>query len=275
MSQRIRQQTVFSRNSKQQPFVLVQPVERQSRDCCAECGARLRAGTSFCTDCGAPTQADGALAIWLKARPTWWRRMVAEWIDRFVGFALAPVVVLPLTLVNLHYYFWLSGGVIFFWHLLRDCSPQRRSFGKRQCGLRVVTAGEQRQCHWWQALLRRLLSALSQACYTLAAAALLARLITWETLERAIAAPWPAWAASNHFIPLLLLLPLIYDLISLAGIWISPDARRLEDYLCGTQVILEEAYARDRETCGKCGQLVPSISLFCHHCGEPKMPELV
>jgi uncharacterized RDD family membrane protein YckC len=254
---------------------LVQPAEEQTQTRCVDCGARLQCDVRFCADCGAPVQAVGGFAVWLKARPSLPRRMQAELIDRFAPLVLSPVIALPLALVSLRCYFWFSEIAILAWHLLRDCSPQRRSFGKWRRKLRVVTAGKQRQCRWWQALLRRVLPTLSQASYTLAAATLLADFTGWETLKQTIALPWPQWAASGDFVSRLLLLPLIYDLVSLAAIAISPEARRLEDYLCGTQVILEDAYVRDRESCVKCGHLTPHAAIFCPNCGEPKTLKII
>jgi uncharacterized RDD family membrane protein YckC len=267
MNQGIRQQPFLRKRQTQSLTYLVEPTERQERKCCSDCGAALKPGVRFCNDCGAQVQSPGSFAVWLKARPSLPRRLQAELIDRLVAFALAFVVAIPLALVSLRYFFWLAAGVLLAWHLLRDCSPQRRSFGKWRRGLRVVTAGGRQQCAWWQALLRRLPVAVSQLAYVLGTAALFARFTGWERLAQTIAAPWPALAASSHFIPLLLLLPLIYDVASAAAMLMSSAARRLEDYLLGTQVILEDAYTRDLRACDKCAQLMPKEMAFCQWCG--------
>jgi uncharacterized RDD family membrane protein YckC len=267
MNQRVQQQTIFGQIPNAKPY-LVQTTEWQEQKCCRDCGATLKLDAPFCSDCGAQVLSPGSFAIWLKARPSLLRRLQAEFIDRLVPFGLALVAAMPLALVNLRYFFWLCAGVLFAWHLFRDCSPQRRSFGKWRCGLRVVTVNQQQQCAWWQAMLRRSPSAFSQSAYIMGTAALFARFTKWDGLMRTVAAPWPTLAESNHFVPLLLLLPLVYDLASAAALLMSPEARRLEDYLLGTQVILEDAYAHDLRACNGCEQLIAKDMAFCQRCGK-------
>src|SRR5436309_8745629 len=122
----------------------------------------------------------------IPGRPALWRRATAEIIDRLVPLPLLALIFPRWTLVVLAY------------HLLCDCTPTRRGFGKWCCRLRVVQASSRRDCDWWRAALRRVGSALSQTA-------------------------WCLWTD----IPVVLL----YELGSLAWVLLSPEGRRPEDYL--------------------------------------------
>ncbi|NOT63833.1 MAG: RDD family protein [Acidobacteria bacterium] len=267
MNQNMLHQLIFPKLSFSN-FRLQESERRLNKGRCSDCDSRVDTDSRFCTDCGASVQMSGILVIWPKARPSLIRRLQAELLDRLAPFSLAFIIAMPLTLVSLRYFFWLFAGVLFGWHLLRDCSPQRRSLGKWWKGLCVVTTTGQQLCNRRQAMFRRLPGALCQMGYVLGSASLFARFTHWERLSQTIAAPWPEIAYSSHFIPLLLLIPLVYDSISVASLLITPDARRCEDYLLGTQVILEEAYVRDQRACNYCEQLMAKKAVFCPHCGK-------
>jgi len=134
-------------------------------------------------------------------RPALWRRATAEIIDRLVPLPLMALIFPRWTLAVLAY------------HLLCDCTPARRSFGKWCCRLRVVQASSRRDCDRWRAALRRIGSALSQTA-------------------------WCLWTG----IPIVLL----YELGSLACVLLSAEGRRPEDYLAGTRVVTEQAYRRSQ-----------------------------
>lgn len=130
--------------------------------------------------------------------PALWRRMMAGLIDRC----------LPLPFLAFFFPQWIV--VIFFYHLLADSTPERRSFGKRVCRLRVVSVSGS-SCHPLQTVARRLGLALTQTA-------------------------WALW----QFMPLVLL----YELIALTGVLLSPAGRRPEDVVAGTRVVTEKEYRR-------------------------------
>lgn len=134
-------------------------------------------------------------------RPPVWRRTLAAMIDR----------VAPLPFLAFFFPKWMLAVVA--WHLLCNCTPDRRSFGKQVCRLRVVSATSGKPCQWWQAALRSAGIAITQAA-------------------------WCLWA----WIPVVLL----YELGSLACVLLSPEGRRPEDYLTGTRVITEKTHRRNQ-----------------------------
>ncbi len=131
------------------------------------------------------------------------RRVLADVIDRLV----------PLPFIVAGYFCpeWI--WVVFAWHWLRDAGPQRRSFGKLICRLRVVDtdAASPVRCAWWQALLRRTGMSLAQSAYCLPG--------------------WILWA-------------FVYDLVALAFVLLSPRGQRLEDLAAGTMVVTEANYRK-------------------------------
>lgn len=140
-----------------------------------------------------------AIAISRPCKPALWRRTVANLIDRM----------LPLPFLAFFFPEWVV--VVFVYHLLADCSPERRSAGKFICRLRVISAGDDRKCEWWQSVFRRISFALSQSA-------------------------WCLW----QWIPFVLL----YELASLAWVILNPDGRRFDDWLAGTRVVTEGSYRR-------------------------------
>lgn len=130
-------------------------------------------------------------------RPALWRRALASMIDRLA----------PLPFLALFFPKWMA--VVFLYHLLCDCSPDRRSLGKWVYRLRVVADAPAKQCQWWRAALRRIGPAFAQAAWCL-----------WE------------------FIPL----ALAYELAALACVLLNSAGKRPEDFLAGTRVITEKAF---------------------------------
>lgn len=129
------------------------------------------------------------------------RRVLADVIDRLVP--------LPFIVAG---YFWPEWiWVVFAWHWLRDAGPQRRSFGKFICRLRVVESASVVRCAWWQAIARRTGMALAQAAYCF---------------------------------PELMLWAFVFDLVALASVLLSPRGQRPEDLAAGTMVVTEAAYRR-------------------------------
>lgn len=104
--------------------------------------------------------------------------------------------------------------VVFLYHLLRDSSPTRRSVGKVIFRLRVVSADDGRKCAWHQAVLRRVGSAASQSAWCM-----------WEALP---------------FV-------MLYELISLAFVLVTPAGRRPEDFVAGTHVVTERVFRRSKK----------------------------
>ncbi|MBL8170430.1 MAG: RDD family protein [Acidobacteria bacterium] len=129
------------------------------------------------------------------------RRLLADVIDRLV----------PLPFIVAGYFWpeWIL--VVFAWHWLRDAGPQRRSFGKLICRLRVVQDGSRARCAWWQAAMRRMGMALAQAAYCLPG--------------------WMLWA-------------FVYDLVALSFVLLTPSGQRPEDFAAGTMVVTEAAYRK-------------------------------
>lgn len=132
-------------------------------------------------------------------RPATWRRVLASIIDRFV----------PLPFLAFFFHEWIL--VVILYHLLCDCTPERRGFGKWVCRLRVVSNTSTTQCSWWKASLRRIFITLTQ--------------VAWCYLE---------------FIPFVL----VYELVSLASILLNPYGRRFEDYITNTRIVTEKNFRK-------------------------------
>jgi uncharacterized RDD family membrane protein YckC len=132
-------------------------------------------------------------------RPALWRRVAASLIDRLA----------PLPCIALVYPRWAL--VVFAYHLLADCTPERRSVGRWVCRLRVVSAASDGPCRWWQAVLRRGGIAVTQTAWCL-----------WE------------------FVPFVLL----YELIALASALLDAQGRRPEDFAARTRVVSEKEFSR-------------------------------
>jgi len=174
-------------------------TEPRTRDGCPRCGAVIEPDAQFCVSCGlniaSPTHGSPE---WLKARPWLLPRLCAEILDRLFPFAMAPVIAVPMLLIGWNGFFWTWLSVAFLWHLLRDCSANRRSLGKRWFRLRVVSATSQKRSAWPQAVGRRIFSALSQCAYCVAIAAFLVRL---QPLSE-IPWPWPLFIYALREYPL-------------------------------------------------------------------------
>lgn len=142
----------------------------------------------------------GFVADPISERPAFWRRALAGVVDR-----LAP---LPF----LAFFFPEWTLVVIVYHLLCDCSPERRGPGKWLFRLRVVNA-DRNQCRIWQAILRKVLVAATQAA-------------------------WCLW----QFIPFLL----VYELLALVCVLLDPRGRRPEDFLVRSRVVTEKQYRKSR-----------------------------
>lgn len=162
---------------------------------CQHCDAQLPHSQGCCPECAAPARIPCAVVSF--PGPPLWRRGLAALLDRLV----------PLPFLAFIWPEWLIA--VAAWSLLCDCSPERRSFGKRICRLRVVSAASGRPCHRWQAALRRVGIALTQIA-------------------------WCLWA----WLPVVLL----YELAALACALLNRHGRRPEDFLAGTRVITEKAF---------------------------------
>lgn len=143
----------------------------------------------------APTLAPVAPA----PRASLWRVLLAELIDRSM----------PLPFLAFFFPQWLV--VVVAYHLLCDCGPARRSFGKWVCRLRVIHPPTVAPCPIWRAVLQRLGIALTQTAWCL-----------WWGI---------GWV-------------LLYEFASLACVLLSPTGRRSEDYLANTQIVTEKVYRR-------------------------------
>ena len=132
-------------------------------------------------------------------RAPMWRVVSAEVIDRSI----------PLPFITFLFPPWLV--VVIAWHLLCDCSPNRRSLGKWVCRLRVIQPGSVASCPFWRAALQRLGITLIQVAWCL----------------------W--WGIPGV---------LLYELASLACVLLSPTGRRPDEYLAGTQIVTEKIYRR-------------------------------
>lgn len=234
---------------------------------CENCEEIVSTNGCFCPSCGEQIQPTVEIPVWRQARPSLFRRMGAELIDRIVPFVFLPVLAVPVLHTGLRNYAWLCALVIGGWHLIRDCTPARRSLGKKLAGMRVVSERDQRPVPWKNTMLRRLFPALTQVGYAIGTAEVFARMMEWDRLRQAIAEPWPGFAASSLFLPAMILWPILYDLFSLAAIQISSEGKRLEDWGTGTRVILESAYMQGYGDCGNCGQRISNKHLYCAYCG--------
>jgi uncharacterized RDD family membrane protein YckC len=140
----------------------------------------------------------GASSVILRANLA--RRMCAAAIDRFA----------PLPLIAWFFPGWVA--VVVGYHVLCDSTPNRRSFGKWICRLRVASVIDGPRCRRWQAIVRRLGVAATQAAYC----------YSYE----------------------MFLVALCIDLIGLTAILLSAAGRRPEDIVAGTQVVTESTYQR-------------------------------
>lgn len=131
-------------------------------------------------------------------RPAIWRRVLAGVIDRCAPLPFLAWVFPRWTLVVLVY------------HLLCDCTPERRGLGKWVCRLRVVNDADG-DCRVWQSLLRRVGTALTQTAWTL-----------WEGIPFVMA----------------------YELLALACVLLNAGGRRPEDFVTGTRVVTEREYRK-------------------------------
>lgn len=131
-------------------------------------------------------------------RPAIWRRVLASVIDRIV----------PLPFLAFLFPRWAL--VVLAYHLLCDCTPERRGVGRWICRLRVVTeAGK--ACPVWQALGRRIGTALTQTAWTV-----------WEGIPFVMA----------------------YELFALACVLLNASGRRPEDFVTGTRIVTEREYRK-------------------------------
>jgi uncharacterized RDD family membrane protein YckC len=135
----------------------------------------------------------------------------------------------------LAYLFPLWVWVVVTYHLICDGTPAGQSLGKWVCRLCVVSTASGNPCGIWRSMLRRLPTALGQAAYC-------------------------AWA----MIPLVI----VYELVSLAFVWLNPTGRRIEDYFAGTQVITRSAYVKLWRSCPTCGERLRARVSYCPRCGE-------
>ena len=143
-----------------------------------------------------------ALTITSVPRASLWRVVIAELIDRCI----------PLPFIAFFWPPWLV--VVIAWHLLCDCSPNRRSLGKAICRLRIIHPASITPCPFWRAALQRLGITLTQAA-------------------------WCLWWG----IPFVLL----YELVSCACVLLSPTGRRPDEYLADTQIVTEKIYRLRRK----------------------------
>jgi uncharacterized RDD family membrane protein YckC len=164
--------------------------------------------------------------------------------------------------------FWI--GVVFLWHLMRDCTPKGRSFGKTLFRLRAVSSTVGEQLSLGRKMMRRLGSAVSQVFYWLT----MAMLFPSPTISQ------PAYKIASFLLnpflddsqpikyrSILMLSALAYDIASLTFVLISSEGRRIEDFFTRTQVIPQSAYAKKHVQCEECKQPMSKESSMCPHCG--------
>jgi uncharacterized RDD family membrane protein YckC len=211
------------------------------------------------------SQTDGGLE-WVKARPSLVFRLCAEITDRLFPFAIAPLIT-PMALIGWSGFFWTWFSIAFLWRLLRDCSANRRSLGKRWFRLRVVSTQGTRHLAWQRVIARQILPALSQSAYCIAIAAFIIGLLPPEQI------PCP-WRFLTQHVSLLLLLAFGYDVASLTSILITDGGRRIEDFIVGARVVSESAYTRNRKKCDACGEMILKGETYCWRCGERNAPEI-
>src|SRR5215510_1180659 len=79
----------------------------RARVVCPRCGIANKMNTQFCLYCGQKLASTTDVGSeWLKSRPSLGRRLCAEIIDRLAPFAIAPIIVIPMTLIGLNGFFW-------------------------------------------------------------------------------------------------------------------------------------------------------------------------
>lgn len=204
-------------------------------------------------------------------RPSLFRRIPAEMIDRAIPMVIfLPVMYFPISAVGMGYFipFWI--GVVFLWHLMRDCTPKGRSFGKTLFRLRTVSSSVEDQLSLGRKVMRRLGSAVSQVFYWLT----MAMLFPSPTISR------PAYRIASFLLnpllddsqpikhrSILMLSALTYDIVSLTVVLISSEGRRIEDFFTRTQVIPQSAYAKKHKQCEECKQPMSKESSNCPYCG--------
>jgi uncharacterized RDD family membrane protein YckC len=209
---------------------------------------------------------------YVNVRPSLLRRIPAELIDRIIPILIfLPIIYFPISAVGMGYFipFWIV--VVFLWHLMRDCTPKGRSFGKTLFRLRTVSSTVEDQLSLGRKMMRRLGSAVSQVFYWLT----MAMLFPSQTISQ------PAYKIVSFLLnpllndsqpikyrSILMLSALAYDIASLTFILISSERRRIEDFFTRTQVIPQSAYAKKHKHCDGCKQPMPTESSNCPHCGE-------
>lgn len=211
----------------------------------------------------------GGLAYSFDARPAIFSRFAAECIDRAIAiFIFTFMIAIAMILIGKEYFvpMWLS--ILFVWNLLRDCSPNQRSIGKRIRSLRVVMSNGQDLCPLWRRFARRIGSAISQLFYFLGLAMLLPLLGIQESANSIADLLFTAIGLARPSASFLMLTALIYDIVSLITMSIDPKGRRIEDLLTRTRVITESAYLENRIPCTSCHRPI-SLHLYkCQYCGE-------
>lgn len=208
------------------------------------------------------------LVAYADARPSLFKRLMAECGDRIIAvFGFAPIIALPIVLIGKEYFVPMWLFIDCAWHLLRDASPDQRSLFKKYFRLRVVRTNGQDKCSAWRLVLRRSGSAISQLFYALALAMLSP---SWDIRQSAIAAAQRIFGLFGSDCPKpssLMISALIYDIVSLIAILISPAGQRIEDLFMGTRVIPERAFLEDRKHCTVCRRLMSKHASHCPHCG--------
>lgn len=268
---------VYSRSANAMPIpVQAEGDRRQSRASCARCGAKLDPNVSFCSRCGAQrSDYTGGIIAWQKARPAALRRVIAELLDCLMPFTLAVAVSVLIVFLDLRYRFWTAGLIVFVWDAMRDCSPNRRSLGKRLCGLRLVMDREQARYSWLRAAARRIIPTSFKLAYLLAVTWAVAQALHQPTLLEVIRLPWPTFAQSRFFEVVLVLIPLAYFAISLALMKFRTDGKRIEDFFLDTRVIRETAYEQAWKKCVACEQPISKPAVFCPLCGTRNSPSRI
>lgn len=246
---------------------------QQQRAGCGRCGVKLDPDARFCTRCGVPqTGVASGATIWATASPAAWRRVLAELIDCVWPFTAAIAISLLILIIDLRFRFWAAGLVVLILDTFRDCSSNRRSFGKRMLGLRVVMDREQTPYSWLRAATRRIFPTIFKLTYLLAINWWLAEGLGWQKMLDVIKPPWGGFAQTGSFRAILVLTPMAYFIVSIALMKLRNDGKRIEDFLLGTRVILESAYEENRKKCVTCEQRIPKNAIYCGFCGARNSP---
>lgn len=172
-------------------------------------------------------------------------RITAEIIDRVIASIVFPLVIaLPMVVIGREFFVPIWLFVTCAWHLLRDCSPNQRSTGKRLCRLRVVMSNGRGPCPLSRRIFRRIGSMLSQMFYLLAVAIYIPFFGISDSAKHVAVLLFSLVGLPRPGASILMLSALLYDIISLIVISISTKGRRLEDLLTRTRVISESDYHR-------------------------------